>query len=254
MSSRLIACRTASYAPFEALAYEHLAGVGVRHVEIPVPTSDSIDATRAELDRHGLSASSLHGECDVGRADVAAQVAAQMPAFAALGARYMFVSAQAGPVPLETVYDRLRQVGDVAADHDVTIVLETHPDLATNGVVARRTMEAVAHPRVRVNFDTANVYYYNREVDAVAELRRVVAFVASVHLKDTDGGYESWNFPALGRGVVDFPAIFAVLDEAGFAGPCTLEIEGLDGEARTERLVCDRIAESVGFLRRLGRM
>ena len=75
MSPGLIACRTASYAPFEALAYEHLAGVGVRQVEIPVPTSDSIDATRAELDRHGLNASSLHGECDVGRVDVAAQVA-----------------------------------------------------------------------------------------------------------------------------------------------------------------------------------
>ncbi len=254
MSPSLIACRTASYAPFESLAHEHLARVGVRHVEIPVPAPERIDATRAALERHGLAASSLHGECDAARADIGEQVAAQMPAFAALGARLMFVSAQAGRTPLETVYDRLRQAGDVAGRHGVTIVVETHPDLATNGAIARQTMEAVRHPHVRVNFDTANVYYYNHDVDAVEELRRVVEFVAAVHLKDTDGGFQSWHFPALGRGVVDFPAIFAVLDEAGFDGPCTLEIEGLKGEARTEQMVCERIAESVEYLRRLGRM
>jgi sugar phosphate isomerase/epimerase len=53
--------------------------------------------------------------------------------------------------------------------------------------------------------------------------------------------------------VVNFSGIFEALDAAGFDGPCTLEIEGIEGEQRTERLVCDRIAESVGYLRGLGR-
>jgi inosose dehydratase len=106
---------------------------------------------------------------------------------------------------------------------------------------------------VRINFDTANVYFYNHGVDAVAELERLAEFVAAVHLKDTDGGYRHWHFPALGRGVVDFGGVFRVLDEAGYAGPYTLEIEGIEGEERTEALVCGRIAESVEFLRMLGR-
>lgn len=254
MGQALIACRRSSYGPFEACAYEHLAGLRIRHVEIALPPPEKLDATRAELERFGLTASSLHGQCDLTRTDLAEQIAAQMPAFAALGTRLMFTSAQAGEAPLETAYDRLRQAGDVAGDHGVTIMLETHPDLATNAAVARRTMQAVAHPHVRINFDTANVHFYNRDIDAVSQLREIIPHVAALHLKDTDGGFKHWWFPALGRGVVDFRGIFTLLDEAGFTGPCTLEIEGIEGEERTQRLVCDRIAESVEFLRGLGRI
>jgi sugar phosphate isomerase/epimerase len=253
MAGNIIACRKGSYGAYEVGAYEHLASLGVRHVEILVPPIEQLEATQAELARWGLTASSLHGECDLDRVDVAAQVEAQMPAFAALGAKIMFASVRAGATPRETAYARLKEVGDVAARHAVTVVLETHPDLITNGEVALETMRAVDHPQVQVNFDTANVYFYNQGIDAVAELRKVVAHVGAVHLKDTDGGYRSWHFPALGRGVVDFREIFATLDAAGFEGPYTLEIEGIEGEEATEQLVCDRIAESIAYLRGLGR-
>jgi sugar phosphate isomerase/epimerase len=250
----ILACRSASYRPHEALAYAHLSGLLVRHVEIPVPATDKIGACAAELARFGLTATSLHGECDLSRPDVADQVAGQMPAFEALGARIMFVSVRADDTPVEVAYERLRAAGEVAARHGVVIALETHPDLVTNGRVAIQTMQGVNHPHVRINFDTANVYFYNRDVDAVEELRHALPYVAACHLKDTDGGYRHWHFPALGRGIVDFRAIFSLLDAASFAGPCTLEIEGIEGEDRTERLVCDRVAESVGYLRGLGRI
>jgi sugar phosphate isomerase/epimerase len=250
----ILACRAASYRPYEALAYGHLAGLGVRHVEITVPVTDNIEACAAELARFGLTATSLHGECDLSRPDVADQVAEQMPAFDALATRIMFVSVRAGETPLEMAYERLRVAGEVAARHGVVIALETHPDLVTNSRVAIQTMQGVNSPHVRINFDTANVYFSNRDIDAGEELRRILPYVAACHLKDTDGGYRHWHFPALGRGVVDFRATFSVLDEASFAGPCTLEIEGIEGEDRTERLVCDRVAESVGYLRGLGRI
>ena len=249
-----IACRTSSYRPFEQVAYQHLAGLGIRYVELMLPSPDRLDALRADLARFGLAVSSVHGECDVRRADAAAQVASQLPLLNALGAGYLFVSVRAESTPLETVYERLRRAGDEAARQGVTIVLETHPDLVTNGSVGLQTMQAVDHPHVRINFDTANVYFYNRDTDAVAELRQIAPYVASLHLKDTDGGFGHWCFPALGRGVVDFRRIFEVLDGVGFTGPCTLEIEGVEGEAKTERLICDRIAESVGYLRGLGRL
>jgi len=254
MSKNMIACRTQSYAPFVSLAYEHLASLGIRYVEIPVPKPEELDATRATLQRHGLCASSLHGECDISRPDIAAQIAAQMPVFAALGTKIMFVSVKAGETPHATAFARLREAGAVVARHGVTLALETHPDLITNATTALATMHGVDHPNVRLNFDTANIYFYNQDVDGVEELRRIAPYVAAVHLKDTDGGYRHWHFPALGRGVVRFPTVFKLLDECGFAGPCTLEIEGIEGENRTERLVCDRVAESAGYLRGLGRL
>jgi len=253
-SRNVIACRLGSYAPFERAAYAHLASLGLRHVELAVPPADELEAVAAELERHGLRASSLHGECDLGRADVAARIAEQMPALARLGCAIMFASVRRGEIPAETAYERLRAAGDVAAAHGVTLSLETHPDLVTNADVALQTLRGVDHPHVRINFDTANIYFYNHHVDCVAELGRLVAHVASVHLKETDGGYHHWHFPALGAGIVDFAGVFRVLDAAGFAGPCTLEIEGLDGEQRTETLVRERIAASVSHLRALGRL
>lgn len=249
----MIACRLSSYAPFEAGAYAHMAALGLRHVEISVPAAEAVEATAAELARHGLSASSLHGACDLDRTDIERQIAEQMPAFEKLGCRIMFTSARRGELAVDTAYARLRLAGEVAAERGVTLALETHPDLVTNAEVALQTMQGVDHAHVRLNFDTANIHFYNQDVDCVAQLRKVVQYVASVHLKDTDGGYRHWHFPALGEGVVDFPQVFTVLDAAGFHGPCTLEIEGIEGEQKTERLVRDRIAASLDYLRELGR-
>lgn len=253
MPKNIVACRPHSYHPFEHVAYAHLAGLGVRHVEIEVAETADAARVRDELAQHGLRASSVQGQCDVTRPDVAEQIAAQMPVLETLGARLLFLSVKAGDTSLDDVYARLRSGGDVAAERGVTLVLETHPDLITNAAVARRTIEGVAHPAVRVNFDTANLYFYNENVNAATELREIVEFVAAVHLKETDGGYRHWHFPALGRGVVPFGEVFEILDEAGYAGPLTLEIEGVEGEEKTEQLVCDRIAESVEYLRGLGR-
>jgi sugar phosphate isomerase/epimerase len=254
MGKITLACRVQSYAPFLAGAHGHLASLGIHHVEIPVPQPAEVDTVAAQLRRFELTATTLHGECDVRRPDTAAQVAAQMPALAALGARILFVSVKAEGTPLPAVYQRLKAAGEVAAQHGVTIALETHPDLVTNAATALATLRGVDHPNVRINFDTANIYFYNHDADAVAELRPIAPLVASVHLKDTNGGYRCWHFPALGRGVVNFGGVFEVLEAADFHGPCTLEIEGLEGEQKTERLVCDRIAESLGYLRGLGRV
>lgn len=248
-----IACRYYSYEPFLEGAFAHLASLGVRHIELPVPTPAELPQLQAELKQHGLTATSLHGACEVARPDIAQQVAEQMPTFAALGTRIMFVSVKAEGLPLPTAYERLRAAGEVAGRHGVTIVLETHPDLVTNGDVARATVQGVNHPHVKINYDTANVYFYNHNISAVTELQKVVKHVAAVHLKETDGGYRHWHFPALGKGCVDFPGVFRVLDEAGYTGPYTLEIEGIEGEEKSAALTHQRIADSVAYLKSLGR-
>ena len=78
--------------------------------------------------------------------------------------------------------------------------------------------------------------------------------VRNVHLKDNRGGFEDWYFPAVGDGgSVDFARVRQILDGVGFAGPYTIEIEGIGGEpepgleARQER-----IARSVAHLRACG--
>lgn len=250
--SNLIACRIASYGRFAQRAWSHLPELGVFHVEILVPSPEEVGAVKGRLAAHGLSASSCQVECDVQSAGAVEQIRPQLAVCAELGATIGFVSMHAGQADRSAVIDRLRAIGDAAGALGVTVALETHPDLAGNGAVAAETMAAVDHPHVGINFDTANVHYYNHGVTSEGELGKVIDRVASVHLKDTDGGYESWNFPTLGRGVVDFPAVFSLLHDRGFAGPCTVELEGAEGVELDEAGQLEHVTDSFAYLRRIG--
>ena len=53
----------------------------------------------------------------------------------------------------------------------------------------------------------------------------------------------------LGEGIVDFPAVFRLLNERGFQGPFTMELEGIGGENLSEEQQQQRVAASVGYLR-----
>ena len=87
----------------------------------------------------------------------------------------------------------------------------------------------------------------NENIDAVVELKKVLKYVKSVHLKDTDGTPKSFAFPPLGDGVVDFPEVFRILNEVGFHGPFTFELESTKKEKMAEAL-----EKSVNYLRRTG--
>ena len=248
----IIACNLGSYREFRAGAYAHLAEIGLTNVEVGVPSSESVDALQAELDAYGLTATSLLGRCDVQSATVVADFQTTLDIAAQMGVKIIFVSVHAGDTDRNAVYDRLRAIGENAASAGIKVCLETHPDLVHNGDIALETMKAVNHPNLCVNFDTGNVYYYNHNVTAVSEVEKVLSHVGAVHLKDTNGGYRTWHFPALGEGVVDFKAVFQTLNAAGFYGPFTMELEGIEGENLDEAGVQGRVAGSLQHLKDIG--
>ncbi len=248
----VLACNLASYGAFSEVAYSHLSEVGIRYVEIPCPEPSGVDAVRNGLSAKGLAVSSAIIHCQMDADDVVLRFTHHLDAARDLGVDLVFTSARTAELDREYVYGRLQSIGDAAAERGITVALETHPDLVTNARIGRETMAGVGHPNVRINYDTANVYYYNRDVTAEGELREIAEFVASVHLKDTDGGYESWHFPALGEGIVDFQACLSILEQNRFSGPYTLELEGIKGEDFSEEIAKDRVEQSVRHLRDIG--
>ena len=250
--ANIVACNLGSYRQFREAAYAHLAEIGLTHVEIGVPSAESVDAVRAELKAHGLTATSLLGSCDVQSETVVADFQTTLDIADKMDVRILFVSVHAGDADRHAVYDRLRAIGENAAPIGIKVCLETHPDMAHNGDIALETMNAVDHPNICVNFDTGNVYYYNHNVTAVTEVQRILSHVGAVHLKDTNGGYRTWHFPTLGAGVVDFKAVFQTLNDAGFYGPFTMELEGIEGENLDEAGVKARVADSLQHLKDIG--
>jgi L-ribulose-5-phosphate 3-epimerase len=247
MEQNLIAVNLNSYRKFRDNAFEHLAEIGVRHVEIPVPTSDDLDAAIERLRRHGLWPSSLICRCDLSLDPETMRE--QLSIGNAIGVELFFVSAKCGGLSKPEAYQRLRARAELADEYAITLCLETHPDLAENATEARATVHAVGHSRLRWNLDTANLHYYNQNVDAISQAQQGLDLIASVHLKDSNGGYKAWWFPALGDGVVDFPRLFELLNARGFYGPFTLELEGIEGEELDEQAVRARVARSLRYLR-----
>ncbi|MFW5868753.1 MAG: sugar phosphate isomerase/epimerase family protein [Armatimonadota bacterium] len=187
----------------------------------------------------------LHDE-----ASLAAYLGA-LDAVADAGIPILFTSAS-GEEDVDRAMGLLCDLADEAARRDIVISLETHPPYCENADLMLRTMEAVDHPAMRINFDTANIFFYNEGLDSADELERVIDYVASVHLKDTDGGFKSNTFPVLGEGVVQFERIFETLQAADFDGPLTLELEGelmrdLDPEGRHQAVI-----DCMDYLRSIG--
>jgi sugar phosphate isomerase/epimerase len=246
-----LACRLASYGKFQDAAWDHLPSIGVHNIFLSVPEPGEVARVRDRLKAHGLTPLVVRGHTDLGQPSCIDELADQLAVCEKLGVHYMFLSPRHAGVGKETACERLRQAGEVARRHGVIIALETHPDLGANASAHLETMKRINHPNVRVNFDTGNITYYNRNADVVAELKTIIDYVATVELKDHSGVVGSWNFPALGQGKIDFPGVLSVLREHGYAGPVTIEVEGVEGQPWDLPQTKGAIADSVAYLRKL---
>lgn len=254
MSQDVIAARLGCYGKFKGEAFRHLAEIGIRHVELGSPPEAEWPALKADLARHGLKATSVGHGIDLSKPDSIATFAHTARCAEAFGTKIIFLSVKSGGRPLPECYADLRGLGDAARAHGAIIALETHPDLVTNGEIAAATMQGVNHPHVKLNYDSANLYYYNEGIDGIAELQKFLPWLGAVHLKETDGGYKKWYFPGLheGRGIVNFPEIFRLCHEIGYYGPFTLEIEGCEGEKLTQEQTLQRMTNTAAYLRSIG--
>ena len=254
--SNIIACRPGSFAAFHDEAFEHLEKIGVRYVEIDVPAEEKWPALKAKLNQHKLTVTSVGGGVDFSKPETVAAFTHLAKGAKHFGARIIFLSVKTGGKPLAEAYAGLRALGDTAKANGAIIALETHPDLVTNGDVAVATMQGTNHPAVKLNYDSANLYYYNKGVDGIAELKKFLPYLGAVHLKESNGKLETWYFPGLheGEGIVNFPEIFKLCNQAGFHGPFTMEIEGIEGEKLNREQAVTRVANSVKYLKSIGAM
>lgn len=249
----MLAIRLASYYQDENEAMAHAASCGFRYVFTNIIAPEQVDDLKARLAKYGLKVAVFRGDTDLARATSVEEMAQQLATCEKMGVRYMFLSPKHTNVSKEVAVEKLKKIGDIAKRHGVTIGLETHPDMGTNGDLHVQTMKAIDHPNIRVNFDCANITYYNKNTDAVTELNKCIDYVGTFEIKDHNGEFETWNFPVLGKGIVDIPGVLQVLKQHGYRGPITLEIEGIQGVDRSKEQIKKDIAESAKYVRSLGK-
>jgi L-ribulose-5-phosphate 3-epimerase len=255
----MLGCRLVNYGKFLEDGWSHLPSIGLHYVFISVPPLGEVEAVKTKLAAHKLKVIVVRGDADLTKPNGYEGLAPQLEAAQQLGAKFMFLSPKHPGATKAEACDRLRKAGDLAKKYGMTLVLETHPDLGTNADEHLQTMKRINHPNVRVNFDTGNITFYNKGLNAVDELKKVLAakdernvpYLGTMEIKDHGGKFMTWNFPALGRGVVDIPGILRVLKEHGYCGPITMEIEGTTGVERSRDQIKEEIGESAKYLHAL---
>jgi L-ribulose-5-phosphate 3-epimerase len=141
-----------------------------------------------------------------------------------------------------------------AETYDVCIALETHGGLIGTGVQGVQLLEKIGSERLKLTYDMANVVYYagiRPEQDLLEMGKQIGRYTAHVHLKDKANlQLRDYNFPAFGRGVLDFRRVIQLLRAGNYRGPMTLEVE-LDGQPSSPEIVDEAILESYRYLQPL---
>ncbi|MEZ6089212.1 MAG: sugar phosphate isomerase/epimerase family protein [Pirellulaceae bacterium] len=118
-----------------------------------------------------------------------------------------------------------QELCDHAANNGQNVHLETGQETA-DGLL--QFLSSVQRDNLFVNFDPANMILYGTG-EPIPALRKVGAFVRSVHCKDgtwSEKPGETWGAEVpLGDGDVDIRQYLQTLDQIGYSGPLTIERE-----------------------------
>jgi sugar phosphate isomerase/epimerase len=118
----------------------------------------------------------------------------------------------------------VRRALPAAREHGVILAIEPEPGLFVQTTAEYRQWKAeffADEPLVRMNFDVGHAFCVGEDPAAVA--REMAGEYAHVHLEDIAATRVHQHLIP-GEGAIDFEALFAALDEAGYGGWVTVEL------------------------------
>ena len=150
----------------------------------------------------------------------------------------------------EVVAEHIKGLVPYLEKYDMKLVLEVHGDHGT-GAVLKEICQLVGSERVLINYDTANAIFYG-DVDVPKDFAGCMDKIGYVHLKEKSGGRKEWDFPALGKGYVEFPELFRLMDDAENLSPYSIEIEFTADGAKDLDEINQAVMDSAAYLRAQG--
>lgn len=265
---RIIAVNSNTYHGYSLKdAIQGIQKAGFRYVELtatkgwtehvfPTMTFEELCRIKKELKDNGITPISMSGHTNLMDRDRLGDFITniQLAAFfecgyiiSSVGEAHLKDRAELGD---DEVAAHIKEIVPYLEKYDLILGIENHGKHAT-GKHIKKIVDKVDSPRVVINYDTANGIYYGN-VDVVEDLKACIDRVGHIHLKDKAGAYNEWNFPAIGKGTVDFPAIFELLKEAKNNCPISIEIEFTQAGPNDLQEVDDAVMESYQYLKNIG--
>jgi sugar phosphate isomerase/epimerase len=147
--------------------------------------------------------------------------------------------------------ERFKQLGPVARDHGVTIVVKQHGGTTGTGEALSAIVKEVADPNVWVNYDAGNVMDY-LNLDPIPDVVKTAPEIRSFCIKD----HRNWPQDqdcGPGFGEIDHYRLFEPVAFTGLTMPLAYENifapavprpatpEGVDAQARRAREYCETV-------------
>ena len=242
-----------------AFAYDaiEITAVTGQHIATDRFGPDECRQFKAELDRIGLAVSAItSGPCPPLAAEEPVQyVRSSIDLARKLGARVVITyvtltdqAVSAGEAKWRPdLCARLAALADYASKNGVWLALETEPGmLVDNPRLGIAIVREVAHPSLRYNLCVPHILPAIAPQETVHDIVDLAAdLIVNTHLADIKNRVHKHLVPGLGD--VDFKALFAHLERAGYQGYLTWDLYPYANES-------DYAAgATMDFLRRLGR-
>lgn len=268
MSKRIVAVNSNCYHGYSIEdALEGIAAAGFHYVELtatkgwtehvfPDQSFETLCAVKDKLKELDLVPFSMSGHCNL-------MDTARLPDFvmnmrlanffgcnyivSSIGEAHLADNAKAGN---ELLAENIRGLVPKLEEYGLTLVLELHGEHAT-GTIMKEIVDLVGSDRVKINYDTANCVFYGN-VDAAEDVDTCMDDIAYLHLKDKAGERNAWDFPALGKGYVDFETIFAKLKAANNNAPFSVEIEFTQAGPKDLAEINTAVKDSADYLKAHG--
>ena len=127
---------------------------------------------------------------------------------------------------LQTMADRLRSWGDLAAKHQTRIAIKPHVGGALHTPdAALWLLKEVNHPWIKLAYDFS--HYELRGYDLATTIKALAPHSAFIHVKDSEGSAAKFKFLLPGEGRIDYAKYAALLKEVSYRGPVVVEVSGL---------------------------
>lgn len=141
----------------------------------------------------------------------------------------------------------------------VKLVIEIHGEYGT-GEALYKVTQAVNSPWVGINYDTANAVFFGGVLPG-DDVKTCIKDVKFVHLKDKVGLGKEWNFPGTGNGELDLEGFMNYMDDNGYTGPYSIEIEYTEDYCMRDKdqpgdidVANKQAKESFDYLKSIGRV
>ena len=243
-AGRVVLGSTIVFAPYtidEAL--EGLAEAGYRaceigavkgwfeHIDPDTVSAAEIDRIRRKLNDLGITPVSLSGHAQLQTEEGAARFGRAIDIAAALDMQ--IVNTYTGDAKSENerkaYFANVAELCDRAERLGLKIGMETDSNMLPTAEIGVAILDRIDRPEVLgFNYDPGNVVYY-AGADPLIDLRFALPRLVHFHFKDKIGGQGVFNFPPPGDGELDMTGLLAILDEAGYSGPISAEVEFDEG-------------------------